>query len=104
MSSETTEFELNESILKILDISLLTYLALIFLGLGYYATILTTNVQNVLPILLVGGLTIFTWATRTRLNKLTVSETRPLFIQWGLISAIIIIFVITVILIYPISN
>ena len=105
MSAGAVDSKFIGSIEKILDLSLLTYVALFLLGYGYFATVLIQNLQNSLSLVLVGVLAVFTWAVRTRLpNLTTVTEIRSLFIQWGIVSVFIIMFAVPLILTYPIST
>ena len=105
MSSEAVDSKFIGSIEKILDLSLITYIVLFLLGFGFFTSVLIQNLQNSLSLILVGTLAIFSAAVRARLPNLsTVSEIRSLFIQWGIISVLIIIFAVPLILTYPISK
>ena len=105
MSSDTTKSPSLVFIERILDLSILTYVALIILGYGYFSTVLTLNVQNALSLVLVGVLAIFTWVIRSRMDKVSsVSDIRPLFIQWGVISILVILYAVFMILIYPLGG
>lgn len=96
----TTEYHTTFG--SLLNLAIVTDIALVVLGLGFYVAILPQTFQNMFPILLVFFLGLFSWVVRSRLPYITSEQVRPLFVQWGTISVVGILLAIVLVLTYPI--
>ena len=89
--------------IKLLDFSLITYILLFLISTTFYLAAFKINVANSVPLLTILTLGVFTWALRYRLEDIELESLRPLLVQWTVVTFFGIIFMLVVILVYPIS-
>ncbi len=88
---------------KLLDFSLITYVLLFLISTTFYLAAFKFNVVNSIPLLMILTLGVFTWALRYRLEDTELESLRPLLVQWTVVTFFGIIFMLVVVLVYPIS-
>ena len=88
---------------RIMDVALITFIALFIISFCFYLTILTSNIANLMPLLALLGVGVTTWTFRFQIAEAAKESIRPLLVQWTLVCVGIIIVCIFIILIYPIG-
>lgn len=88
---------------KLLDFSLITYILLFLISATFYLAAFEVTVANSVPLLLVLTLGVFTWALRYRLDDTDQESLRPLLVQFTVVTLLGIIFILIIVLVYPIK-
>ncbi|MHA2246269.1 MAG: hypothetical protein ACXADY_14990 [Candidatus Hodarchaeales archaeon] len=96
-------FNLPKSV-KLLDISLVGYGFILITAIFIYFSILDRTIQNLMLIFLTAILLLITWNFRTQLTKTSDSKVqRRYFLEWFLVSTLIIVIIGVIVLVYPVT-
>ena len=95
--------EYRSSVGSLLDFTVLTYIAIFIVSIGFYLGAFKHNIANIMPVILILALGVLAWAYRYQLESCADEAVKPLFRQWASLSIILILAIFVIILGYPIS-
>ncbi len=89
---------------KLLDISIVSFIFILVISFAIYFTILDRTTQNLIFIFLTAILLFLTWNFRTQIAKTPdLSTQKRYFREWIIYSTIFIIIAVILVLIYPVT-
>ncbi|MFX0184506.1 MAG: hypothetical protein ACFE95_15595 [Candidatus Hodarchaeota archaeon] len=104
MSSDFEGWSNLPKAVKLLDISIIGFLSILFVAVVLYFGVLDQTVQNLMIIFLVAILSLFTWYFRAQLVKASDFITQKrYFREWFIVCSFIIIIIGILVLAYPVT-
>lgn len=89
---------------NLLDFSLLTYILLFAISTSFLLAAFKVNIPNSTPLIMLLTLGVLTWSLRFMITEAEdVQRIRSLLIQWTVITFFGLVFILIIMVIYPIS-
>ncbi|MHA2299284.1 MAG: hypothetical protein ACXAEU_19955 [Candidatus Hodarchaeales archaeon] len=105
MNTSTTS-EQSEIVLRIsrfLNVTIFTLGALVVATIIFYMTFLDGTIQNFVPVMTTGTIFVLTWVFKVRIESPDARNHMVIFLQWFVISLVLIAVAIVIIFTYPIT-
>ncbi|MFW9990536.1 MAG: hypothetical protein ACFFD4_00615 [Candidatus Odinarchaeota archaeon] len=100
-TSEQSEIIMRIS--RFLNLTITTLGMLVVAMLAFYVTFLDHTVQNFIPVMTAGTIFVLSWVFKTRIESPDVKNHKVIFLQWFVVSLVIIALMFIVVIVYPVS-